>query len=97
MSVLIEVDVDSFPQQLSGLEAVYLASRHPRVISMSLNISGTDRVSGSYQRRDSGDSNTKQEKPCDDGIIEIEHPGSLFIRRSISSRTQMEQRQIVLP
>lgn len=62
-------------------EAVYLASRHPCVISMSLNISGTDRVSGSHQRRDSGDSNTKQEKPCDDSIIDIRTSWQSFYKK----------------
>lgn len=36
-------------------EAVYLASRHHCVNSMSLKTSGADRVSGSYWRQDSRD------------------------------------------
>lgn len=72
-------------------EAVYLTSRHPCVNGMSLNISGADRVSGSYQRQDTRDRDTSKRGHVTTGDMRASWQSYLI--RSMSPRTQMEHRK----
>lgn len=92
LSVLIEVDVDGFLQQLSGLKlSIWLldttvSSACPWTFHVQIELVVHSR-------------NKMLEKPCD-GIRYSSYKAkwqSCFIRRSVSPRTQKEHRQIFMP